>query len=357
VKKIYAMVFITILLATSCTDSASQSPMQSLFSDVPAELATTSILWFNNMEKMKELTNEGPDKEPIDYIRGDTEEEKILIENIFGGLSTSVYNSHAAFSYGAFDMNTEVWAEAKVLPNSTNPLFSIARGNFNAELIIDELSNQGFTIAEYDSNKYYTNENGGFTPGIPLTEVMYITKMVVSNEQIIAAASENELFPILDTQSEQKTTIENLPAYTTTSSALGNVLGAALIPKSQLICEYVNEDWNRLHDYDLVGIGYFFQEDLPSIYITIFYPDDSAKKDVDELRRRLSEYEVSIEGLSSKQLSGLFDIGYPEVIDYESGSVLKTELTYKTDTPRFLWVALILTCDLGFLVVDPSQEQ
>jgi hypothetical protein len=361
-KMIFAVILVLVLLSSSCGHVAQDTVLQSMLSEVPSEVASNCILWFSNIQKMKELTGEDLGAKEIEYFKGDTDEEYLRRQNIFSGWNRSRFSGYANwseyFGYNTFDINLEIWAETMDKSMSTRPLFSVMRGNFDTNTIDKKLTGREYRVAEYAQHKYYSiYKDFGVNLKSDISVAMpYLNRMMVTEKQIIAAPSDELLFSVLDVRSGKKDSLVDSPAYTRVAAALGDVMGAAFVPESQLFSENVNKDWSTLHDFELIGIGYSFGEEIQSIVIVIYYPDDSAVKDIDELQRRMGEYELSMERFKNPQLPGLFDITEPQAVTVGSGSLLKTKLVYKKDTPRSLWVEFIATCDLGFLVADPSAQ-
>jgi hypothetical protein len=258
-----------------------------------------------------------------------------------------------------FDINQEIMAQSLFEPNTTRPLFSVMKGNFDKNRIIGKLSGIGYQLKNYASIDYYSI-NADYqisrTSSSAAQMAMYfLNRMMVKEQEIIAAPADEFFFSVLDVRSGKQKSLEGSLAYTRIAESLGDVLGAALIPQSLLHSKNVNAGWNNLHSYDLAGVGYQVEGQDRKIVIALHYPDKSAADDITELNRRMAEYSVTAGGLNSPPLSDLFDIGDPEFTVYGPDSVLKVVLIYKTDTPSALWSALVESRDLGFLVSNPSE--
>jgi hypothetical protein len=174
---------------------------------------------------------------------------------------------------------------------------------------------------------------------------------VVNEQEIIAAPADATFFSILDVRSNRQRSLQSSLSYTRTAESMGDVLGGALIRQSQLNSTNLSSAWGNLNIYDLAGIGYRVAGLDRKVVIILHYPDKSASKDIEELKRRMSEYSVTVRGLKTPRLSDLFDIGNPAATVYAQDSVLKVELRYKSDTPITLWSDMVIAKDFGFLMV------
>ena len=233
------------------------------------------------------------------------------------------------------------------------------KGSFDRGRIIEKLDGLGYQRKSYGSVEYYTiradNQAGDprSSPEAALA-MSFLNRMMVSEQEIIAAPANDIFFSILDARSGKQGSLSDSPAYTGTVESLGDVLGAALVPGPLLRSENVSADWGDLHSYDLAGIGYRMEGQERKMVIALYYAGKSAGDDIAGIKRRLSEYKVSAGGLKTSLLSSLFDIGEPEAVDYGSGSVLRIELLYRAGTRSSLWSELVKSHDLGFLVAVPS---
>ncbi len=337
--------------------------IQSMFPLVPAEMASGNILVFSDIGKIKELSGIDPGSDmPVAWT---SEEEFQVIENTVAGWYQSEFSGAQyleywpdSFGYSALYADQEVWA-FQAVEKGIRPLFSIMEGEFDEEAVDGKLDNLGYALKSYASYDYYSINDDYQTGDIGSSMEArmarsHLNRMMVAANEIIAAPANSILFSLLDVRSAETSSIEDSPAYNDVAEALGDVLGAALIPQSQLISDNVADDWENLHYYDLAGIGYSFQEDEQKIVIVIHYPDDSANDDMQELDRRLSDYMTTLGGQNPLPLTDFFEVGESSATSYGPRSVLTIELVYKPDTPRSSWQPMIYMRDLGFLVVSPS---
>jgi hypothetical protein len=362
------LVLVVPIFALSCGHpSRNTSILGSMLSAVPSQLASDSILWFSNLEKMKELTGVNPDAEAIEFFRAPTEAEYQRRQDILAGYTLSDFSggSHLerwqdSFGFDGFETSQEIWAESLVQPNSTRSLFSVMEGNFDKNNVIEKLNGLGYQLKSHASIGYYSvnadNQVGDLKSSQAARMAMAnLNRMMVEEQEIIAAPADDIFFSVLDVRSGRQGSLEDSLAYTRVAGSLGDVLGAVLIPQSILRSRNVSAEWANLHPYDLAGIGYRVEGQHRKVAIALHYPDRSAADDVDELARRLAEYVVTTGDLETPLLPDLFDIGEPEVTVYGPDSILKVELVYRPGTPGTLWSDMVPTQDLGFLVSNPSQ--
>jgi hypothetical protein len=366
-KKLCILILAVTLLASSCGQASRTTDLRQMLSEIPFELGSGDILWFSNMERIKELAGVDPDIDVSEYVNRETEVEVYRERmDILAGYTMSDFSGGThlqrwqdAFGFDAFDTNHEIWI-SQVEPKGTRPLFSVMKGSFDKNEIIEKLNNLGYQLKEYASTDYYSiNEDyqlgdirSSQTAGMAMS---YLNRMMVTEGDIIAAPADDIFFSVLDVRSGQQSSLEDSLAYTRVAEALGDVLGAALVPQSVLRSENVSEDWDNLHTYDLAGIGYQVEGQDRKVVIALHYADKSAADDINELNRRLAEYVIRTGSLETPLLSDLFDVDDPEVTVYGPDSILKVGLVYKPDTPRTLWSDMVELRDLGFLVSDPSK--
>jgi len=369
-KRLFAVILVVAMFALSCgqvsQNTSITSDLDLMLSIVPSELASNNILWFSNMERIKELAGVNPDTDANEFIHVTGAEYQHRLDLIAGyTLSDFSGGVHLerwqdAFGFDAFDTSQEIWAESLIQPNSTRPLFSVMKGNFDKNNVIGKLNSLGYQLKNYASIDYYSiNADYQFgdikSSSAARMAMAYLNRVMVKEGEIIAAPADDIFFSVLDVRSGKQSSLEDSLAYTRVAESLGDVLGAALVPQSQLRSKNVSADWDNLHTYDLAGIGYRVEGQDRKVVIALHYADKSAADDSDELGRRMAEYVVTTGNLKTPLLTDLFYIGDPEVTVYGPDSILKVELEYKPDTPRTLWSDMVQSQDFGFLVSNPSQ--
>ncbi len=367
-KRLLAVILLVAVFVLSCGQASQNTGLRLMLSDVPEELASDNVLWFNSMERIKELAGVEPGIDANDFInptiaREDFQRRMDLmagctLSNFDGGMYLEEWQN--AFGFDVFDTSQEIWAESLIQPNSTRPLFSWMKGDFDQNNVIGKLNSLGYQFTNYASIDYYSinadNQLGDIksSPAARMAKA-YLNRVMVSEQEFIAAPADDIFFSVLDVRSGKQDTLADSLAYTRVAEFLGDVLGAALVPQSVLRSENVSTDWDMLHTYDLASIGYQVEGQDRKIVIVLHYADKSASDDVDELAHRMAEYKVTTGNLETPLLSDLFSISDPRVTNYDTGSILKIELVYKPDTPSTLWSDLVVSRDLGFLLVDPLQ--
>jgi hypothetical protein len=372
-KKLIAVILFVMIFVTSCGQSSKETDLESMLSSVPSDPASSCILWFGDMERIKDLSGLDPDIDVIEFTKfiktiNTNLEFKRLMEILSGyapsDFSGGVYSEtwRDFFGFDAFDNRQELWGEILVEQNGTRSLFSLIKGNFDKNNIVEKLNGLGYSLKTYASIDYYSVRADYQIGDIKNSEaarmaLFHLNRMMVKEQEIIAAPADDIFFSIIDAYSGKRSALNNSTSYTRVAESLGDVLGAVLIPQSLLRSKNVKADWNMLHTYDLVGIGYGIEGQDIKLIITLHYPDKSASNDINEISRRMAEYAVISVGLSTPMLCDLFEIGKPEATTYGPDSILKVELIYKSDTPSWLWSTLVKSQDVGFLVTSPSESQ
>jgi hypothetical protein len=368
-----AAILVVAMFSLSCGQASKSTTITSdldlILPAVPSELASNNVLWFSNMQRIKQLAGASQDtdaNEFLKFLKATTERAEYQRRlDLLSGYTLSEFSGGThleywqdAFGYDAFAVNQEITVRSLLQPNSTRPLFSVMRGNFDKNKIIGKLNNLGYQLKNYASTDYYSiradNQTDLKSSRAATMAMAYLNRMMVKEQELIAAPADDIFFSILDVRSGKQRSLKDSLTYSTVAGILGQVLGAALVPQSQLRSENVSMDWDKLHTYDLAGIGYRVEGQDRKLVIALHYTNKSAASDVNELNRRMAEYVVTSGGSKTPLLSDLFDIGEPEVAVYGSGSILKVELVYNPDSPSTLWSDLVESQDLGFLVCNPS---
>jgi hypothetical protein len=371
-KRLFALLLVLAVSALSCGQASPKidatSDLESMLSKVPAELASTNVLWFSNMERVKELAGVEPDTDMTEFVSATTKIDEYrrrmdlmagyFLSDFSGGKYTEYWPD--VFGFNMFNVRQEIVVESLLQPHAARPLFSIMKGNFDKDNIAEKLKGLGYQILSYSSNDYFSI-NADYMMGGPISNEnllmakSFLNRMLVENQEIIAAPADDIFFPVLDARSGKQNSLSDSLAYTRIAGSLENVLGAALIRQSQLRSENIKADWGNLDIYDLAGIGYQVEGQERKLVILLHYADKSAANDIDEIKNRLTQYDITTMSFDNPSLSSLFDIGEPEAINYDSDSILKVELVYRPETPSTLWSELVESQDLGFLVPDSSN--
>jgi hypothetical protein len=375
-KRLLAVFLLLTMLAVSC-GQASQSPgitsvnsnLGSMLTTIPDEPESSNLVWFSDMERIKKLAGVEPDIDAngfLQLLRATTDRaESQRLVDLMAGYTLSEFSGGKflqswkdVFGYDAFAMDQEITVQKVGQSSAVQPLFSVMKGNFAKNNIIEKLNRYGYQLKNYASIDYYSIRGDGQTgdlksSGEARIAMAFLNRMLVDEQEIIAAPADDVFFPVLDVSLGKRSSLEGSLTYSRVAESLGNILGAALVPQSQLRSENVGSDWGKLHMYDLAGIGYSVEGQDQKVVIVLHYSDKSAADDIDELNRRMAKYMVTTGGLKNTLLSALFDIGDPKVTVYEPDSILKVELVYKSDTRETMWSDLVEAHDLGFLVSNP----
>lgn len=367
----YLFIMILILAGSasnlSCGNTGQNTgSLGSMLSSIPSEQAANSIVWFYNMEKIKTLAGVAADTDCNEFYQA-TEGELQRRNDLMAAYTVSPFSGqehlstwHDTFGFDAFDINQEIWIENVIQPNGGHPSFSVMNGNFDENNIKGKFTSLGHQIDDFACGDYCAirteNQIDLKSSEASGMSMACLNRMMVKQHEIIAAPAEDVLFSVMDVRSAKQNSLQDSLAYTRVAEILGDSLGAALIPQSVLQSENSGLNWDKLHTYDLAGIGYRVDGKDRKIVIVLHYPDNSASLDFDELSQRLSEYSLSFGQLENPYLSDVFNIGNPKAIIYDADSILQVELKYKANTSRALvWSSLEQMQNLGFLVVDPEQ--
>jgi hypothetical protein len=370
-KRVFIVILIAAIFASSCGQASPKISLTSdlglMLSTVPSELASGNVLWFSNMERIKELAGVNPNIDVNDFIKVTDRAEQQRRLDLMAGYTLSEFSGGRymeywadAFGFDGFDTSQEIMAQSLLQPNGTHSLFSVMKGDFAKNNVVEKLNSLGYQLKNHASIDYYSiNADGQMADMKSSREALmakaFLNRVMVEEQEIIAAPADDIFFSVLDVSSDKQSSLEGSLPYTRVAESLGDVLGAALVPQSQLRSKNVSADWDKLHIYDLAGIAYQVEGQDRKVVIALHYADKSAASDINELSRRMAEYVVTTGGLKTPRLSDLFDIGKPAATVYGPDSILKVELVYKSGTPITLWSDLVVSQDLGFLVSDPSE--
>jgi hypothetical protein len=347
-KRLLLSVLPALLVLCSCQLQAeNENELDSMLSIVPLEAASINLLWLGDMNKIRNAADVGPDISIDDFINVEKAELQRRLE-ILAGYPESDYSggSHLeiwadTYGFDALDTNQELWIQKITSAEDTAP-FSIMQGEFDQKAIINKLENLGYELRSYKSTEFYSiNEDyqiAADATQAPLPACFLLNRIMLTDKQIIAAPADKILFALIEGQAGKSQSIKEYPGYTGVIETLGDVLGAGIRPVSTIEADKEPEQ-PGLHNYDLVGIGYEYTKDEQKVVIVIHYPDNSAVNDIENVQKRITEYQVP--GYQDKLLADLFIIGEPQVITQEADSLLKVELVYRAGTPRALWTSLI----------------
>jgi hypothetical protein len=365
-KRLLVVILIIALFISSCGQTSQNSGvLSSMLSSIPSNLATSYVLWFSNMARIKYLAGVEPNIDVNDFVNKTTEKEVYRLRmNLMAGYTLSDFSggSHLeqwqdTFGFNAFDTSQEIWGMKLIQPEESSSVFSVMKGNFDKNNIVGKLNNLGYQPKAYGSLEYYSiradNQVDLKSSQAANIAMAYLNRVMVEEREIIAAPADDIVFSVIKSRSDKQKSLKDSLAYTRVAESLGDVLGAALVPQSLLRSENMSSDWGKLHKYDLAGIGYQVEGEDCELVIILHYPDKSAVGDVDEMTRRMAEYAVTAGNMKTPLLSDLFNIGNPKAIVFGPDSILKVEMVYKPDTSRTLWNELVVSQDLGFLVSSP----
>lgn len=377
-RRLAVAILLVAVLALSCGQGSQNtsitpevnSDLGQMLAEIPSELASSNMLWFSNMERVREMAGAGPDIDYASYTQllrstADRQESQRLMD-LLSGLMSSQFSGEKyseywkdAFGYDMFMLDREIMVEESVPPNAKRPLFSVMKAGFDKSDMVGKLDGLGYERKSYDGMEFYSI-NADYqldmrSSGAGRMAMGFLNRMLVNEQEIIAAPADEIFFQVLNVRLGKEKSLGDSIAYTTVAASLGDVLGAAIIPRSQLQSKNVSTEWGELHEYDLAAIGYWMEGRDKKVVIVLHYPNKSAASDIEELKRRMAGYVLMDGHPAPRGLADLFEIGEPAATAYEKDSVLKVELAYKANTRSYLWNTMVTLNELGFLVANPAK--
>jgi hypothetical protein len=270
------------------------------------------------------------------------------------------------FGYDWFQVDREISA------GQPPEWFAVMEGGFDTDDIEDALADLDYDDDEYEGTTYYRSRDDYETDlesegsRVALSN---LNRIVVGESRLVAAPATEILEDVLDAQAGRRDSLAENPTYAALARAMGPVVGAALLdeeefeglslslrqqlsPEMQARLEELMADQysEPLHRYELVGLGYLDDSDDAFIVIALVYDDaQDAEDDSPLLADRLEEApSFSMPGLN---LSDYWDVEEPEIHPFKGGAVLTTKLELDSDAPPGLWLRMIYTRDMPFLVI------
>ena len=253
--------------------------------------------------------------------------------------------------------------------------FVILEGNFNQELIINKLIEQGYQKVDYGQYSYYSSgEDFALDLSHPIGMVFMadINQVAVLDNIIVAAPYKAAITGVLDTLSGKQKAVIKEPTGQALASSLGEVLSAVIMTPDRVLNPGFDNppkpfdfslppDWGLLHEYDMVGMGYKDDGTNSFWVISLYYQDaNSASEDANTLENRLRNYIVYTnlgQQEQSRPLSDMFEVGQPVIQPYSEGATLTIECHWIGETGNASWYKTLTVLphhDLLFLVPDPA---
>jgi hypothetical protein len=139
-------------------------------------------------------------------------------------------------------------------PNSVRTLFSVMKGKFDKNNIVEKLNNLGYQLKSYNSIDYYSiyedyRLGGPDSPREILMAKGFLNRMMIEEREIIASPADGSFFSVLDVRSGKASSLEGSPPIPGLPKVWG-CSGCIILNLSfALKCELGN-----LHNYDLPSV-------------------------------------------------------------------------------------------------------
>lgn len=357
-------------IGPSATLSSAPTEIERMLGFVP-ESFHDKVIWFGDRGRALRLTKlEGVTSQ--EAVLALSEEERQRFVQIVGGVAFSRFSGGSAtimwqetFGYGPLAVSREVWS-------SRPPWgFSVMEGNFDEALIVSRLKGLGYKEKEHNGTIYYSHLGDyevDFTSPVTRLALAQMNRVAVEGYTIIAAPADKIFFTVLDTWQGKARSLRDIPAYLALAHSMGDLVSAAILPRSEALKpgdalwdprSYYKfaKGWGRLHDYQLVGLGYRTDGEERAMVIALFYGDPlAAAADAQELKKRLEDYIVftALPQRKDTPLMNFCQATEPQVIRWKQSSALAVECKFRADAPN-LWSFMVEFRDLLFLVPDPSE--
>ena len=249
-------------------------------------------------------------------------------------------------------------------------IFSIMEGDFNEDLIIDKLDELGYEETEHGSYTYhhiFGDHDINLDSKVTRLAMGSMNRVAVLDDTIITAPATDIITGLLDAMAGDVDAVIDNVACRALANSMGEVLAAGIITPDRVLNRFpghtemppfnfaIPEDWDLLHEYDMVGLGYKDDGKERFWVISLYYTDiDAASKDTGELVKRMENYTFSREfgQIERMALTEWVEVGEPTVRQYNGGSTLTVECRYRGTGSWFMTAAI--TRDLLFLIPNPS---
>jgi hypothetical protein len=251
--------------------------------------------------------------------------------------------------------------------------FSVSQGNFDESLIGEKLTGQGYTKAAYGDYTYYW-KNGDMGTDIQSEIGRHImsqlNRVAVLDNTLVVAPATSIMTGVLDAMTGNVTRVIDNTACQALTDTLGDVFAAVLITPNRILEVAPGQtvppfdlptatDWNTLHLYDMIAMGYRDTGTERYWIISLYYADaEQAKADAAELTSRLNSYTFNslFEQMENLPLTSRYEVGESVVKEYGNGATLTVSCRYLPEERigSSHLVGLVMLRDLLFLAPDPT---
>jgi hypothetical protein len=344
-KRLFIFIAIMAILAAlpGCTPTEEEITIDTDFERtmgyVPASTLNEFDIWFIDQARAKQLYGL-EDITSIEQVINSPEERREAFTGF--GLDTSLswptWRIHELSPLIGFD---GMLFDRLILTEGSPPDgFYITEADFDEELITGLLTDLGYTKTEYGSYSYYgIHEDYHFDLKDPLSQYVLgaMNRMAVLDNRVIFAPATEYVTDIFDTMSGTATSIMDTPASRALADSLGNVITAFITLPEHVLLDWhektvptyyfdIPADWNMLHEYNMVAMGYRADGEQQYWDIALYYADaDDAEADSTELATRMKSYLFRTwhPELDFFPLTDFYEVGEPQVQEYGDGAVLK----------------------------------
>ncbi len=358
-KRLVLVIVTVALLSLSCGPAGHVTRLEVMLASVPAVAASGNVVWFSDMQRIKQLAGLPANPGVNDFINPDMSREEVVRRGeLVAGYALSDFSGGVkavgwadTFGFNFLDTDQEIWVESLPKPNTTRSLFSVMKGRFDADAIINKLTALGYQDRVDAGVSYYSlHADYGFAD--PITPaVSFLNRIMVRQRDIIAAPADALMFPALETFADARVSLESSSTYDRVARTLDDVLGAALLPPAALAPGASGSSPGASPAFDLAGIAYRVDGRQRSMELVLHYPDGTAAQHIAALEHRLAAAEVTVDTVSPPvKLNDLFDIGPVRAVTYGPDSILKVDLAYRPDTKSEVWSRLVESGQFAFLM-------
>lgn len=338
---------------------------------VPYSFLKERDIWFSNPGKAKQLYGLDNIKSLDDVMELPTDEIQRVLRKLSGVAGLKMDNNHVQIApLVGFD---GMMVSRTVFHEEPPPWgFSVLEGDFDEDVIAGKLAEQGYEKAEYGSYTYHAI-SGDYElkrdSEIAMWVLAELNRVAVLDDTIVTAPATDILTGILDSMAGNEAAVIDNAACRALAESMGEVLSAVIITADRVfevtssrpappVNFTIPDDWGRLHQYDMVGMGYRDDGQERFWVISLYYSDaEAASADAGELVKRMKSYSFTgFEPMANvTPLTLKFEVGEPKVQKYPGGATLTVESRFNPETGSSAWyMPAMWTRDFLFLAPDPS---
>ena len=136
-KRLVLVTVVIALLSLSCGPAGHATRLETMLASVPADAASGNVVWFSDMQRIKQLADVPADANLTDFINTDLVKKDVdrrldllagyTLSDFSGGRTAERWSD--TFGFNFFDTNQEIWLETLLKPNTTRPLFGSVLGS------------------------------------------------------------------------------------------------------------------------------------------------------------------------------------------------------------------------------------